>query len=654
MTKRPARQPRVEVQSAAGTLPDEWKQIIVRLFPHSNVISVERELGGGFSDCRLFTVRAGGTVEWVVKLGPSALVKEEHDRLKQLANPSWQRIGSIEDKVFLADWGGLKYQLMGGVYQVKSFYNYALESPEDAVVLLQTKLFPVMEQAWSTNDHTSTFRYRASYGPVLPVDLELVPIGPVDYSPPRIVIDAQESGVAPLRPGDVVYLNNFWVEETKHDQDGKRCTLTLSVQKPRGIDAEPARLWRIRLHYWLTGRDGCPLAPGQPLGPTYAVVKETRATLLRRYAQEAIGLGVNLDLPSLSVPGRDAPVPNPLFKVDEALNKPFAATFAVIHGDLNLENILVMINEKDLRLIDFGQTRRDHVLHDFLRLEANIITRILPELLTKENPKQGAATVMRELYEQLDQVWRDQRPRAIKSRAVNDTMKLLTAIREFARGKEKDNWRQRGFLDDRSEYYHGLSLYLLGSLKYKTLKREGRELAYWGAAMALALAAELYEGPPPAPTNRLKQDEKPPIIIRKEACAPIETSLLEEIGQHCVSLLQSNKLRVVELAAGRADGIVYERREPRPLNLTFGDGKTLTIQFEGEQGQVSIPRPATRAKSIHLARRCWYVERYSANVLPWLRELRPGLEPGAGRPVLLVKQVHEFNNNVPLYAVVVA
>ncbi len=65
-------------------------------------------------------------------------------------------------------------------------------------------------------------------------------------------------------------------------------------------------------------------------------------------------------------------------------------TLGIIHGDLNLNNVLLDVDSSGapvrgaLWLIDFARTRRDSLAHDFAELEVDLVTRILA-------PSSGAA-----------------------------------------------------------------------------------------------------------------------------------------------------------------------------------------------------------------------------------------------------------------------
>jgi hypothetical protein len=69
-------------------------------------------------------------------------------------------------------------------------------------------------------------------------------------------------------------------------------------------------------------------------------------------------------------------LPDPLERMESWLATTIRGTRSTIHGDLNLENILVGPGEL-VWLIDFAQTREGHPLFDFAHLEAELVAHVL-------------------------------------------------------------------------------------------------------------------------------------------------------------------------------------------------------------------------------------------------------------------------------------
>jgi aminoglycoside phosphotransferase (APT) family kinase protein len=71
-------------------------------------------------------------------------------------------------------------------------------------------------------------------------------------------------------------------------------------------------------------------------------------------------------------------LPDPLLRLQGLLEETVAGTRSVIHGDLNLENVLVGPGSL-VWMIDFAMTREGHPLYDFAHLESEVIAHILSE-----------------------------------------------------------------------------------------------------------------------------------------------------------------------------------------------------------------------------------------------------------------------------------
>jgi len=213
--------------------------------------------------------------------------------------------------------------------------------------------------------------------------------------------------------------------------------------------------------------------------------------LLQTYAQRALRQDFGT-AETLTLPGEaNVTLPNPLAVLPDILSESRDVRVACIHGDLNLENILVDPEARDVRLIDFAMARRDHVLHDLLRLETGVVTWLLPEVLAEAGLP---LETIHGLYEQLHCAARlfghFSAPQRLHP-ALRKTFVILATIRKMAREYlfDPNDWR---------EYYQGLTLYLLGALKFKNLDDMPqaplpKQVAFWGAA---AIQKLLQEQPP--------------------------------------------------------------------------------------------------------------------------------------------------------------
>jgi len=148
-------------------------------------------------------------------------------------------------------------------------------------------------------------------------------------------------------------------------------------------------------------------------------------------------------------------LPDPLEKLPDLLDERVSGTLSTIHGDLNLENVLVGPGEM-VWLIDFATTRDGHTLFDFAHLKAEIIAHV-------------AAAKVKSVEEYLALLTgeKDAREREIGS--------LLTAVDEIA-GQCLFNPGQR------REYDLAAFMACVGALKFENLDTYQKYLLYLTAS----------------------------------------------------------------------------------------------------------------------------------------------------------------------------
>jgi len=167
----------------------------------------------------------------------------------------------------------------------------------------------------------------------------------------------------------------------------------------------------------------------------------TRDTLLRSFVS-------GLDLLGM---------PEPLDKLAVIEHRSIQGTQSIIHGDLNLENVLAGPGAF-VWLIDFASTREGHTLFDFARLETELITQIAAPAI----PDAQAYLAMQQ---QLDQDGADMTGAGL----------LIHTTRTLA-------WRCLFNPLQRNEYWMALYMTTLGSLKFTNLTSHQRHLLYLTAA----------------------------------------------------------------------------------------------------------------------------------------------------------------------------
>ena len=164
-------------------------------------------------------------------------------------------------------------------------------------------------------------------------------------------------------------------------------------------------------------------------------------------------------LPAACCPIRSIKLPTQLYSVVETKT-------SIIHGDLNLQNILVDAPTGFAWLIDFAETRVGPTLLDLQRLEVQVITKLMPG--HGEVPLVAVADMMTRLHA-------DPPLPPPPLPALQEPYALLVTIRRLVRQYLIDDL-------DWNEYYYGLVTVLIGTLKYDELDNTTRAMAFVAAA----------------------------------------------------------------------------------------------------------------------------------------------------------------------------
>lgn len=505
--RRTARPPRLEKPTGLP-LPAAAADILALMFDGYSRVVIREELDGGFSGSRVLLVRPirddSPELPAVVKISPLALLEQEWQAYQNCIRDRLPGVAEIKGEPVIppgSDWGGLRYPLLGGggVFEVESLARYYQRAaPTDLRYLLAERLFKSLNPRWLFNRPQPEYHLQAGYDALLPINLLIAPGPPPPDAPVQVLSSADIQPHAPsliLQPGDYVRLEGFVITEV----DPTRRSVTLNLPSSPG-DFSPA--YRLRLQ---PVEDIEAYRVHNRLDSVEGRITDTRFTLLHQLAQQVLGPTVDLsaaDLPlsnhrllASSSPRLTLPthLPNPLATLPDLLRESRDVKIACVHGDLNLNNILVDPASREASLIDFALARQDHVLHDLLRLETGVVTRLLPEAL---NATKLPAETIHLLYTELHCAVASpyvENPALAKPRA------MLQAIRQAAQPLlfTPQDW---------TEYYQGLTLYLLGALKYTDLDHPSvgslpRQVAFWGAASAQALIGQPLPCPellPPA------------------------------------------------------------------------------------------------------------------------------------------------------------
>jgi hypothetical protein len=381
--------------------------------PYSRVV-IDKEFLSGYSGARAFMalpVRADGKVDayTIVKVSQRESIQREFQNyetyVKDTLPPITARIQHAPVALRSSRLAGLKYTFIGapGTTPV-SLRLVLLDDPDPALL---TRIFEIFGPNWWMQRRAHTFRLCQEYDRKLPTHYVIAPA----QGRGRILDGRLPPSKFDLKIGDLVQVRNFPLRELR--AGGKQVSLT--GHTPPGQPALRARWLGPEVSKDATGR-----------------IVATRSSYLRDRVSMFDLLGL----------------PDPLEKLPDLLNETVNGSRSTIHGDLNLENVLVGPGEF-VWLIDFAETREGHPLYDFAQLETEIIAHILSEQIpSAQDYLQGIR---------------------------NGDFPLLVAVENIASRCLFNTSKER-------EYRLALMVTCLGALKYQNLGDHAKHLLYLTAA----------------------------------------------------------------------------------------------------------------------------------------------------------------------------
>ncbi len=586
-------------------LPPEIRDVLRRMFASFEKLAVEAEFGGGFGGSRVFRVRpveSEGHIHLpaVVKIAPIGVIRQEWAAYQNWVARTLPKVAPLEDPPLLpvnGAWGGLRYALAGaGAFEIQSLRDYYQTATlTDLHWILEERLFKIMQSWWLHNRADQTFQMQTDYDSLLPPNLLIKPVAS-PTSRASVVIDANNFDALGVEAGDQIEVRGFIIDKVEPEE--QEVTLNL----PPGPSDQRSDSYRVRL---VEVTDFEPYQPGNIIDSIRGNVTATRQDILTGLVNEAIGGAIDLTAESLHWPD-DSPLPsalpNPLLRCQHILRAFQTVKISKIHGDLNMANILVDPATRDVELIDFATVRQGHALHDLLRLETEVVIMLMPAAFAEAGL---SAEAIGPLYEQLHRVTltpeRNITPNLVAA-SLKKPFEVLRVIRKMARACLFN-------LNDWGEYYQGLTLYLLGALKFGSLNRSPlaplpKQLAFLGAAMA----QYLLETPllPEDPPGKLKRPKKPisPDKASSEieppfgAMRPNSTMYIERTADdYCFSQISQSYAATLFIKASRQMGktsllhrtlyrVNQERQKPSAFvdlqefpKQYFDDEENFLIQF---------------------------------------------------------------------------
>jgi hypothetical protein len=457
------------------------------MFASYETVAVDVEYRSGYSGSRTFLIlpiKADGRADayTVVKIAPQAPIRQEWENFERFVKATLPPVTTrLEEPPILPSenpLGALRYTFVGtvGAQRTESLRAYyASHTGAEVAQLLERRVFETFGHNWWLQRKPYTFRLREEYDRLLPVHLIMSLDEKREAGAKVISAEKGDLATAELVAGDRVRLEGFVVEEIRPDRDDM--TLT---------SGPPACPSRVRVRPLPAGMEAC--RPGDPIAALEGVVSAKRHDLLIAEVEKAFP-DMEITAPTVTLAGQS--YPNPLQAYPAMLEERIFGTMSTIHGDLNLENILVEPESGQAWLIDFATARDGHTLHDFMRLERDVLTRLLPEALAQAGlGPEAIGDLLLKLH--AVSVAPTRSLPSPSQLALKKPFEMLAAIRRMAGRCLRDPARW-------GEYYRGLALHLLGALKFADL--DDLPQAPLPKQVAFAAAAWLIEPPPPSPPS---------------------------------------------------------------------------------------------------------------------------------------------------------
>lgn len=426
------------------------REVLVLLFAEYEALVLKAEFGGGFGGGRVLLIRpiatSGAELPTVVKLGSAQIIQQEWEAFVSFVHKKVPKVAQIVDKpVFTKDgkWGGIRYPLAGdGQFQYESLGDFCLDAKADDVsYVLDQQLFPSLGTLWQDTRVIPEFFLARSLDSILPVNLV---VAYTETSPAATMLQPQQI----LQVGEETIISNFVVTEVASSTN----ELTLDLPYNEDEDKWLGGGFRIRI---TDVPDVNKYQLGQLLPqPIIGRVQATRYTWIQSQVERIFPGSINSTKVTVSLPEVGV-LPNPLEYLADILKQTHDVRVGVIHGDLNLENILVEFDERsrNIYLIDFAKARKDWILHDLLRLETSFWLYLVSAELVEKN---GSFTDLQHVLFALHI------NEANLVHGLGKSYHILMTVRRMVRHLlvNHKSW---------DEYYYGLIVYLLGALKFKNL-----------------------------------------------------------------------------------------------------------------------------------------------------------------------------------------
>ncbi len=552
MPAKSAHQPQF-VNDEGITLTKPEQEVLAHLFAGYARLVLKGEVGGGLGGGRVLLVRPvhalSADLPAIVKVGQAAIIQREWEAFTRYVHQKVPKVAHIEGEPAFTDdanWGGIRYPLAGdGRFHIKSLGTFCRQaSAEDIAYVLEHQLFASMDALWQGAQPVHEFPFGRSLDAILPVNLV------VAYRMAGASASDRQPG-PPYGVGAVITLADLLVTEV--DSVAGEVTLDLPADKEGVAGGQRLRVTAVPdVGNYTAGH----LLPW----PITGVIQATRNSLFQAQLDHMFKPPILATTETITLPGMGE-LANPLPQLPSILKQRGDVRIGVVHGDLNLENVLVEYDHKsrNVHLIDFANARRDWVLHDLLRLETNVWLHLVPEEMRRHGHDLAD---LPHLIATLQSA--SVQPNQIGSiPGFEKPFHILLAIRHRAQHLliSPQAW---------DTYWQGLIVYLVGALKFQNLDRLPsaplpKQVAFVTAILLQqGRQGEPFVAPSPGATRNVPLPNPIPLpdLIRRirvilQECEPFESQhQLRAFFAHSQLTSWRNRLPEAHRLSARVDGVI--------------------------------------------------------------------------------------------------
>lgn len=470
-TRFQAETPKIPIQSEVRLSSDE-QAVLQRMFRSNERLVVERELGGSYTGAKILVVqpyraqRAEARV--VVKIDEQSIIQHEKRHydsyVKDTLPPTTARLLDSPALPENSRLGGLKYTLVqpsGGTNPVDLKQYAAQLSGIELSNIIRTGIFEAYNGTWWSQRQRYRFGAWREYEYVLPVAIEVTLAPNTKYGAVNQTIEPLGAWSRANQPavGEIIELRGFTVQKLRDNSiqlsAGSGPEAVNRSSKIEVIDLSPDSKYRA----------------GDTIDRLIVRVNRTRNQIIESQI-ELLQPNFDYHNPTINAPSPFPVLPNPLFHIEQLLERRLSGYLSIIHGDLHLGNILVGPGG-DAWLIDFGLTREGHTLFDWAVLEVSLLSSVIaPRMPSGWDGVWGTAHLLYLLNNRQLHAYRYDNP-------VSEAFEAVHTLREIV---QENLARPSEWL----EYYVALALVALRGLSWeKSTTVDVRRLLFITAALSI-------------------------------------------------------------------------------------------------------------------------------------------------------------------------